>query len=210
MTKSSMLLVGSAFALAIAGMPSAWPEPSTEPAAVAAVEGTASSGRLSDAQYEVAPGIVLAGGLHPDALDRLQPGETLMIDLRTPSEGAVDGAAEAERRAIGYLNVPVNGAEFGSAQLDAVAEALARAGSRTVVLHCATGNRAGMIWGAVQLRHGVPLDTVLADLAPVVTRDSVRDALAAYSDSLLSSNMGANGANGAGNGAVRAAQSGRD
>jgi rhodanese-related sulfurtransferase len=147
------------------------------------VDGQA-AGQLSGEQHQISPGILLAGKLYPGALELLDPAETLILDLRTPAEGTADEAVAAEQRGILYRNVPVAGAGISADDLDAVAAVLAEAGSRTVVVHCATGNRAGMIWGGLQLRRGLSLATVMADLDGVVTMPPIHDALARFAATL--------------------------
>jgi protein tyrosine phosphatase (PTP) superfamily phosphohydrolase (DUF442 family) len=179
MTNRSLALVGMMMALMSGGAPDAWPGAAGEPAGSDALQVP-----VADAQHEVESGVILAGTLRLDALDQLESSDTLIVDLRTAREDVAALAAAAERRGIEYRNVPVDGAAFSGAELDAVAEALAEAGARTVILSCATGNRAGMIWGAMALRRGVPLDVVMEDLDSVITRQPVRDALAAYAETL--------------------------
>lgn len=142
------------------------------------------AGRLSADQHQIAPGILLAGKLYPGALELLDPAETLILDLRMPAEGTADEAAAAGQRGVAYRNVPVAGAGISADDLDAVAAVLAEAGSRTVVVHCATGNRAGMVWGGLQLRRGLSLATVMADLDGVVTMPPIHDALARFAATL--------------------------
>jgi protein tyrosine phosphatase (PTP) superfamily phosphohydrolase (DUF442 family) len=153
----------------------------------------AAAEQLSEAQLAVTPSVILAGELRPGALEHLAPG-SVVIDLRVPEAttpsavevvpGVAEEAAEAARLGLDHRNVPVAGAAFTEAQLDEVAAILAEAGERTVVVHCATGNRAAMIWGALALRQGAPLADVMDTVAPVATRQPVRDALADYAEAL--------------------------
>lgn len=137
-------------------------------------------GRISDNQLVVAPNVVLAGKLHAPALAAVDSAGIVVIDLRTPGEGIAEEADHAWRLGIPYRNVPVAGAELHGDQVAEVARLLAGAGERTVLIHCASGNRAALLWGAVQIDAGRPLDDVLAALAPLEVRQPVRDALADY------------------------------
>jgi rhodanese-related sulfurtransferase len=52
--------------------------------------------------------------------------------------------------------------------------------NRSVVMHCGTGNRAAMIWAALQMNQGQTADAVLASVGPLVTREPVEAAIRAY------------------------------
>lgn len=134
---------------------------------------------VSDFQQPLADGVVVAGALHADAFERLAAG-TRVIDLRGADEGTAEAAAAAAAAGVDYHNVPVPGAAIDPDQVAEVARLIDQAGGRPVLLHCASGNRAGMIWGAVQLRRGVALDEVRERLDGVPLRPAAEDALAGF------------------------------
>lgn len=139
---------------------------------------------VSAAQLEVAPGVTLAGALDADALAALAGRDMLVIDLTTAGEEA---GTESERVAglgMTYENIPVSGPTLDPAQLDRIAGLLADREGEDVIIHCATGNRAGMVWAALRLEQGIALETALQEVAPLVTREPVTAAIRAYSEGM--------------------------
>lgn len=73
-------------------------------------------------------------------------GYALVVNLRTPDEMSWDEASAAHKLAMDYLNIPVGGpADINRANAQALDAALRAAGDRPVILHCASGNRAGAL-----------------------------------------------------------------
>ncbi len=107
-------------------------------------------------------------------LERLrEAGVTLVIDLRTADE-EIDTTADAARaHGMRYLNLQV-GEDMADAELvaevGAALEAAAEAGEG-VLLHCASGNRAGEVWALHQVRRGVAPAEALADAEAAGTRN---------------------------------------
>lgn len=136
---------------------------------------------FSEYLSEVDENVYLAGTLDLDALRNVKDGPIQIIDLRTASEGTEEEAAAAAALGLDYANIPVSSATVDPVQVDALRAALAGVDPEAlVVVHCASGNRAGLLWGAVQLADGVPLDTVRAEVSPVLTKQPVIDGLDAY------------------------------
>ncbi len=119
----------------------------------------------------------LAGLLDMEGLRRLDPATTVIIDLRTEEEGVAEERARVEALGMAYYNVPVSGAEIVEADLARVRRLLDQSGADAVFVHCASGNRAGMIWGALLLDQGRSLAEALDAVSGVVTKASIRDAL---------------------------------
>lgn len=137
---------------------------------------------LSQYQLQVPGGVTLAGKLDPEALATLDAERTLIIDLRTPAEGTDAEAEAAARLGLAYRNLPVAGASIDPAQVDELAGLLAANAGRDVILHCASGNRAGMLWSAVQLHAGMPLDEVLQDVSAIVDKEGPLNAVRSYAE----------------------------
>ncbi len=106
--------------------------------------------------------------------------EVLIIDLRTPAEGTDDAAAQARRLGLRYQNIPVGGAVIEPASVAALSALLAANEEGDVIVHCRSGNRAGLLWGAVQLEQGVPLEEVLVSVSGIVSRPEIENALNDY------------------------------
>lgn len=71
-------------------------------------------------------------------------GGQVVLDLRDPMEPRpLDEAATVAGLGMEYVNVPVGSGTLTDATLDRVLDTLRRAGSRLVMVHCASGNRVG-------------------------------------------------------------------
>lgn len=94
---------------------------------------------------EILPDIVTGG--QPSAADLeafRQAGGGLIVDLRDPMEPRpIDEPALAARLGLDYVNVPVASGCLYDATLDRILATLRGAGGRTVLVHCASGSRAG-------------------------------------------------------------------
>lgn len=115
-----------------------------------------------------------------DELEALhREGVRSIIDLRTDAEppgkrlSPLAEAADARAQGIEHIRVPVSASRVGTAELDRVGEAL-RDAPKPVLIHCASGRRAGMIAlihtaietgtpGAEMLEMGRHLDLVFGD-----------------------------------------------
>jgi len=91
-------------------------------------------------------------------------------------------AAAAQERGIGFVAIPVVPGNFGEAQVEAMAAALADAEGKTLA-YCRTGTRSTLLWSLVEARTGRSPDDIAAaaaaagyDVAPV---RSLMDLLAA-------------------------------
>ena len=149
----------------------------------AATAAETESGALSSYLLEIEDDVVLAGALKPEALASAAP--MTIVDLRTDLEGTDEEAAAAAAAGHDYRNLPVAGAVVDPDALAGLKQLLEdpeRSG--TVVVHCASGNRAALLYGALILERGESLADVQAALAPIMTRQGAIDALTAYADSL--------------------------
>ena len=134
---------------------------------------------------QVGENLVLAGELDLDALRAAHDGGILIVDLRTEKEGASEEAAAAESLGLSYTNIPVSSAEIDSAQVSALQQALdGAAADDLVVVHCRSGNRAGLLWGAAQLEAGVPIAEVHRSVSGIVTMEPISQGLEAYAKRL--------------------------
>ncbi|HEY6940685.1 MAG TPA: sulfur transferase domain-containing protein [Dokdonella sp.] len=99
-----------------------------------------------------------------DQLRAFAAGGGVVIDLRGPDEArGYDEAALARQLGLRYVNVPVEGAaDLTPANAQALHAALAAAGG-PVLLHCASGNRAGALLALEAARYeGLDADAALA------------------------------------------------
>lgn len=126
---------------------------------------------------QVEPRLWLAGSLDMNALRHWDPASTVIIDLRTADEGIAKERAQVQAVGMDYYSVPVTGATLVDADLRRLAELLRERSADSVIVHCVSGNRAGLAWGALQLDHGQDLPAVLHAVSGVVTKDTIVQAL---------------------------------
>lgn len=92
--------------------------------------------------------IYIAGTPTPDSLDHLKArGVTTIIDFRKPEEGTEQEAAEARRRGLNYVNIPMNSDQMTPEQARQLLDAMSRHKDEGVLMHCAGASRAGAMYG---------------------------------------------------------------
>ncbi|MEZ5550485.1 MAG: sulfur transferase domain-containing protein [Pseudomonadales bacterium] len=140
---------------------------------------------FGDPHLWIGDNLVIAGPPDLPALKAGFPGAVVIIDLRTAEEGTATEQAQAQDLGLTYHNLPVDGANIRDEQVLALDALLNSAPQEAlVVLHCASGNRAGMLWAAGEMRRGREVEDVLEQVAPVVTKAPVAAAVRAYADTL--------------------------
>ena len=89
-------------------------------------------------------------------------GVTTVIDLRQPDEDrGFDETAVAERLGLRYVRIPVAGAAgLSPTNARALRSALAQSNG-PVLLHCASGNRAGALLALLQAQDGASIEQAL-------------------------------------------------
>ncbi len=92
-----------------------------------------------------APGVVTGGQPGRAHLEALHGAGTMMvIDLRDPMEPRpLDEPTLVRTLGMEYVNLPVGPHSMNDETIDALREALKRAGATSVLVHCASGNRVG-------------------------------------------------------------------
>lgn len=88
-------------------------------------------------------------------------GGSLVIDLRTPPEGTGEVAFEAARLGLDYVNLPV-GNEAASQQVLERFAGLVAGTDGEVLVHCASGNRAGEVLARWLMAQGATREEALA------------------------------------------------
>ncbi|HVR71679.1 MAG TPA: sulfur transferase domain-containing protein [Vicinamibacteria bacterium] len=114
--------------------------------------------------HVVRPGLATAGELSAEALARLEEhGFKTVIDLRTEKEGVKEEERIVREQGLRYVWVPVSPATLSAKDVDAVAAVLDDAAAEPILLHCASGNRAGGLLAAVLARKGKSLEEAEAE-----------------------------------------------
>ncbi|MXS86413.1 hypothetical protein ABO04_11080 [Nitrosomonas sp. HPC101] len=105
--------------------------------------------------YRATPNIATSGALAQDSIRELAKHSfNTVIDLRVESEGTPSEKKAVEAAGMTYINIPVTNDGVNESQLTAFKRALEQA-SPPILIHCATGNRAGAMWTAYRLNEGV-------------------------------------------------------
>jgi uncharacterized protein (TIGR01244 family) len=111
----------------------------------------------------VRPSLAAAGQPGSQALSKLEDmGFRTVVNLRTDKEGGAEERAVVESQGLRYVWVPITPDSFSLADVEAVEKVLRDPSSGPVLLHCASSNRVGAVWAAIQAREGKPLDEALA------------------------------------------------
>jgi protein tyrosine phosphatase (PTP) superfamily phosphohydrolase (DUF442 family) len=110
-------------------------------------------------------------------------GVTTVVDLRGPEEGTAATAELVAAAGLTHHAVPFpKGAPLDAAAVQRVAALVAAAPPGTVLVHCASGQRAAAWWAAdLVAEHGVPVDTALAAArAAGLTKEDTAEAVRAF------------------------------
>ncbi|MCC6916250.1 protein tyrosine phosphatase family protein [Nitrosomonas sp.] len=108
--------------------------------------------------YRATPNIATSGALSQDSIQELAKHSfQTVIDLRNESEGTPAEKKAVEAALMTYINIPVSGDGVNESQLAAFKQALEQA-SPPILVHCATGNRAGAMWTVYRLNEGIAPD----------------------------------------------------
>jgi protein tyrosine phosphatase (PTP) superfamily phosphohydrolase (DUF442 family) len=122
---------------------------------------------------EPLPGLVTGGQPSAGQLAALRDaGLATILDIRDPMEPRpIDEPAEAERLGLEYVNVPVVAGATSDEAMDRILDVLRGRGDRTVLFHCASGNRiGGPLIAHLMLDHGLEED----DAVQVAMRGGLR------------------------------------
>jgi uncharacterized protein (TIGR01244 family) len=130
----------------------------------------------------IAPGVAAAGQPSPEALAKLKElGFGTVITLRTAKEAPVVAEEQkiVEEQGLRYVAVPVTAETFSLADVDTVRKALDEAGEAPVLLHCASSNRVGAVWGVIARERGASAEEAeneakKAGLSSAAMRDAFR------------------------------------
>ncbi len=86
-----------------------------------------------------------------------EQGVKTIIDLRTEAEGIEDEKIAVESTGMRYINIPVTSAGISDRQLAIFSDMIEKA-EKPVLIHCASGNRAGALWTAYRISKNIAPD----------------------------------------------------
>ncbi|MDN3639061.1 sulfur transferase domain-containing protein [Simiduia curdlanivorans] len=134
------------------------------------VEGVANFHQHSD---QIATGGLVTG----DALVVLKAqGYEQIIDLRSAAETPEEEGEAAKQLGLTWFNFPMTGELPSAEQIQQFGAAL---GDKKTLVHCRSGNRAGMAWSLWQISQGVELEQALAEGRAMGMKDGFEQAIRA-------------------------------
>ncbi|MDA3933737.1 MAG: sulfur transferase domain-containing protein [Gammaproteobacteria bacterium] len=112
-----------------------------------------------------------SGTLSAEQLASLKAdGLTSVIDLRRPAEGLESTQNVAAELGLSYNNVPLGGKLPDTQTMAQISAIIDNAGSGKVLLHCSSGNRAGLVLATYLQQHGMRPAAALASAQAAGTR----------------------------------------
>ncbi|NNF79047.1 MAG: hypothetical protein HKN05_13545 [Rhizobiales bacterium] len=136
--------------------------------------------KTSTSSLVVTPNIVLAGALTARAPDLIKRQKAVVIDLRHPKEG-IEAEAELMRSLeVPYFNLPIGPGSFNRTTVNQLDALLTEHAARPIVIHCASGNRAGLLWAALLKERGTSSSAATAAVSGIVTMPQINQAIENY------------------------------
>ncbi|MGZ3266660.1 MAG: TIGR01244 family sulfur transferase [Croceibacterium sp.] len=104
-----------------------------------------------------------------DVETALSEGVKTIINNRPEGEAAdqVPGRqieAAARKAGMNYVSIPIRPGEFTEEQVQAMVDALSKAGGK-ILAYCRTGTRSTLLWALAQAKSGVPIETIASAAA---------------------------------------------
>jgi protein tyrosine phosphatase (PTP) superfamily phosphohydrolase (DUF442 family) len=128
---------------------------------------------------QVRDNVMLAGELDDEFVTRIAGTDALVIDLRGDDQVGDERVRLAELD-VDYIHYATGGSTPSPEHVLGFAQLLTAAGSREVVVHCVSGNRAGMMWAAHRIASGATLEAAQDEVGPIVTKEPIREAIKGF------------------------------
>ncbi len=131
----------------------------------------------------VSNNVVLAGVLNSDSEALLIRDNALVVDLRTVAEEGVTLQAQQLKSAgVDYAHLPVGRSPLPYETVQSFQQLQDEHVGQPIVVHCASGNRAGILWAASLIEQGQSVEQAMRAVDKIVTKDSARQAIRAYAN----------------------------
>ena len=147
---------------------------------VARVAAAPGSSPLSTNELRVGERVTLAGALKTDAVDTLRHEDAVVVDLRHADEGTSTERNRLADAGVTYYHLPMGGAAPEPATVATLAALLNDHPEQPLVIHCASGNRAGLLWASYLIDTGTSVEDALQAVAPIAVRASIRESIREY------------------------------
>ena len=135
---------------------------------------------LSKQVLKVSDRVTLAGQLNPQVIDTLAQNKTRVIDLRTMEENIAFDQEKMQEAQIDYVHLPAGDLAIPQTTSTTLITLLAETPDAPVVIHCNSGNRAGLLWAIHLIDQGTAPEQALSVVAPLTTKAPVVDAITHY------------------------------
>ncbi|MEQ6884216.1 protein tyrosine phosphatase family protein [Salicola sp. Rm-C-2C1-2] len=110
------------------------------------------------------PYIGTGGRVSAGAMPELkQMGFRTVVSLLTPEEGLSDEREAAGDAGLGFHGISVSGGPPTADQVDEFARIVSEQGNYPILMHCASGNRAGAMWALYRHQVGVSAEIALEE-----------------------------------------------
>ncbi|MFK7912367.1 MAG: sulfur transferase domain-containing protein [Pseudomonadales bacterium] len=137
--------------------------------------------KLPNEYLQVTEQIALAGPVAQENIAQLKRDKYLIIDLRTSAEeGQTEQQQGYQRAGVSYQHLPVQGATVTSEHVSALTRHLSDHSSSPVIIQCASGNRAALLWAAYRIDQGESAASAETAVAPLATKAAVIDAIRVF------------------------------
>lgn len=131
----------------------------------------------------IAPQVYSAGTLEPSRIaDIAKSGIATVVNLRYPEESQFQEGPAVGAAGMQYVNFPIKGGVPDRETVAKFSAIIQQYSDAPLLVHCASGNRVGILWGAHLLDQGMQLNAVLAQLQSVNTRNSSVAAIRKYAE----------------------------
>jgi uncharacterized protein (TIGR01244 family) len=129
----------------------------------------------------VSESVTLAGELTEAQISTFNH-QTLVIDLRTAEEGSQAEAEMLGAANIRYVNIPMSRKPLNKKTVDQFSKLILDNANSKVLVHCSSGNRAGLLWAAHLINQGTNVDKALTLVRPIATKEGTRKAIRLYAE----------------------------
>ena len=162
----------TAISLAILVALQSWPAMASEP--------KADRPRPPQSQ-SVSEWVTLAGRIDHRSAEDLRREDTLVIDLRMDEEdGLKDEQDRLANAGVQYVHLPTGRSVPSVAQVRRLEKVLNDNPNRPILLHCSSGNRAGMLWATHLIEQGMDPESALKRVQPIANRAPIQQAILGY------------------------------
>lgn len=127
------------------------------------------------------PFIATSGAIDADSIDKVKAlGFKSILDIRTPREGVVMEQKSAEKHGLAFENIPVGGTAPTAESLARFTVWIENKDNYPTLVHCASANRVGLLWGMYRVQKGVSLEEALGEAKTIGMKASREQQLIDY------------------------------